>query len=157
MIHRGARQACIALRTYSCAQPEGRLTNNLRKVVGLLLVSFAGQLVAARSPSASICVAPTSLKRPPRFSPGQAYNPQTLSVKVDKRQALPWPHKESLKIDGLSEQGLHLFIVISDGKPLQSFRFRFSEFRSRNLCFSFDGYQGIQVEEDDNHPWCKCK
>ena len=105
----------------------------------------------------SVCFAPSPSTRPSRFAPGELYNPATLSVRIDKRPAVLWPHKESLKIEGLDITQRHLFVELSDGKPLQSFWFRFADFKSTELCFYLDGYSLVEVKGARDAPWCKCK
>jgi hypothetical protein len=105
----------------------------------------------------TVCVAPNSSKPPERFSPGGDYNPATLSLKIDNGRLILWPHKESVIIGDLDLQQRHLVVLTSDGKRIQSFWFRFSEYKSRDLCVSFDGYQGVQLQERKRSPWCKCK
>lgn len=67
--------------------------------------------------------------------------------------------KKSLKIEELDLTGRHLLAVLdSRNKPIESLWFRFSGYRSTNLCISYDGYQGVSLKEADRHtPWCKCK
>jgi len=78
-------------------------------------------------------------------SPGQEYNPATLFVRIDQREAIPWPHEKPVSITELTLGEPHLVVLTSDGKRIQSFRFRFSEYPSAELCMSFDGYQGVQL------------
>jgi hypothetical protein len=82
-----------------------------------------------------------------------------LQVKIDKRPAVPWPQRESLKIEGLDLKGRHLLAVVdAHGKPVESLWFRFSNYNSIHLCMSYDGYQGIGLDEDGKRrPWCRCK
>jgi hypothetical protein len=75
-------------------------------------------------------------------------------VKIDGRPAIRWPHKESVKIEGLDPKERHLVVLISDGKQIQSFWFRFANFNA--ACMSFDGYQGVNLEKTQP-PYCKCK
>jgi hypothetical protein len=125
----------------------------LLAIAYLILIIQLPALSFAQSDQGSLCIVPNSEEPPTRFSPGQNYNPATLVIKIDKRKAVPWPHKNSLKINGLNLSERHLFVVISDGKPLQSFWFRFAHYKSAELCASFDGYQGVQLGEK----WCRCK
>ena len=61
-------------------------------------------------------------------------------------------------MDGLDIQERHLLAVLGDqGKPIESFWFRFSDYKSADLCMSYDGYQGIGLQEASRSPWCKCK
>jgi len=82
-----------------------------------------------------------------------------LQVKVDKRPAMPWPQRKSLKLAELDLRSRHLLAVMDvHGKPVESLWFRFSTYRSTNLCMFYDGYQGIGLQETSRHtPWCKCK
>jgi hypothetical protein len=82
-----------------------------------------------------------------------------LQVKIDKRPAVPWPQRESLKIEGLDLKERHLLAVLDDrGKPVESLWFRFINYKSIHLCMSYDGYQGMGLSNDGRHcPWCRCK
>ncbi len=81
-----------------------------------------------------------------------------LRVKIDKQPSLPWPQRESLKIADLDLHDRHLLAVVgASGKSVESLWFRFSDFKSNNLCMSYDGYQGIGMAEQSRRtPWCKC-
>jgi hypothetical protein len=105
----------------------------------------------------TVCVVPNPSERPERISPGGQYNPATLSIRIDKRPPIPWPHKERVKIDDLDVGERHLVVLTSDGKRIQSFWLRFKDYESTNLCISFDGYQGVQVNDQESSLWCKCK
>ena len=105
----------------------------------------------------SICVLPNSSEAPTRFSQGGEYNPDTLMVRVDDRESLRWPHKSRLLIDGLDLQQRHLVVLTSDGKRIQSFRFKFSQDDDAKLCMAFDGYQGVQLGNRTVALWCKVK
>lgn len=97
-------------------------------------------------------------KEETRLANGQV-NTHGLRLRVDKQQATEWPVTKSLKLDRLDTGKRHLLVVLdSDGKPLESLWFTFSEYTSANLCMSYDGYQGIQLHEATRRtPWCKCK
>jgi len=105
----------------------------------------------------SICVLPNSPEPPTRISPGGEYNPDTLTVRVDKRESIRWPHKSPVLIDGLDLQKHHLVVLTSDGKRIQSFGFKFSQHDDGRLCMYFDGYQGVQLGNRTNALWCKVK
>jgi hypothetical protein len=123
----------------------------------LSIVLLLCPTVTAKPEAGTVCIAPNSAEPPTRISPGGSYNPATLLLKIDKREAIHWPHKESLKIQGLDLKERHLVVLISDGKRIQSFWFRFGDFKDVDLCISFDGYQGVQLQEAKSSPWCKCK
>ena len=105
----------------------------------------------------TLCVLPNSPDPPTRISPGGEYNPATLTMRIDKGQPLPWPHKQPVRIENLALRGRHLVVLTSDGKRIQSFWFQFSDYRAVKLCLYFDGYQGVQLGNGKNALWCKCK
>jgi hypothetical protein len=104
-----------------------------------------------------VCVLPNSPESPTRISPGGEYNPVTLTVRIDKRESVPWPHKKPVVIDGLGLEDSHTVVLTSDGKRIQSFRFKFSEYHDEKLCISYDGYQGVQLGNRTNALWCKAQ
>ncbi len=55
---------------------------------------------------------------------------KTLMFRIDNGNKTPWPQKPGLKIEGLSLGEKHLVVVYSDGKPMQSFRFRFTDYQA---------------------------
>jgi len=105
----------------------------------------------------SVCVLPNSPKPPTQISPGGMYNPDTLTVRIDKREAIRWPHKTPTMIDNLDLQGNHLIALASDGRQIMSARFRFSYYHDAQLCAYFDGYQGIMLGNTSDALWCKVK
>jgi hypothetical protein len=122
-----------------------------------MLVLVSCSLLYAEPGRGTVCVAPNSSEPPTRFSPGGYYNPATLTIQVDKREPIKWPHKESVQIGDLDLTERHLIVLTSDGKRIQSFWFRFSNYSSNELCVDFDGYQGVRLQEKKASPWCKCK
>jgi hypothetical protein len=109
------------------------------------------------SKGGSLCVLPNSPEPPTRISRGGEYNPDTLTLRVDKGQSIRWPHKGPVLIDSLDLGEHHLAVLTSDGKRIQSFRFKFSEDDDAKLCIYFDGYQGVQLGSRKNAFWCKAK
>ena len=105
----------------------------------------------------SICVLPNSPEPPTRISPGGEYDPETLTVRVDGRQTIPWPHKDPVLIENLDLEQRHIVVLTSDGKRIQSFRFKFSSEDDGKLCMYFDGYQGVQLGNRTIALWCKVK
>jgi hypothetical protein len=105
----------------------------------------------------TVCVLPNPEQRPTRISPGGDYNPDTLTVRIDKREPVRWPHKKPMRIERLSLDQRHLVVLISDGKRIHSFRFKFGEVDRGRLCMAFDGYQGVQLMNEKAALWCKCK
>ncbi len=142
-----------------CTGPHSLEEARLRATAITLLLAGLPlyQTYSAETESGTVCVIPNSEKPPTRISPGGAYNPATLLLKIDKRPAIHWPHKEIFKVEGLDLKERHLVVLLSDGKRIQSFWFRFAEFKTADhLCISFDGYQGVNLQEA-NPPYCKCK
>jgi len=126
-----------------------------------LLVMLLCQPSLAQQEYGSLCISP---------APGDDV-PKTTGVdslcfdfkfglKIDQQKAFSWSTKESVKIDRLDLGARHLVVVYCDGKPHQSFYFRFSEFKNRNLClFLNDFYKTVQLwdPKESPTPWCKCK
>jgi hypothetical protein len=115
--------------------------------------------LSAESEVGSVCGAPIPQEMPATASPeGLVCQTWNLLVKIDDMKAVSWPRNESVKIDGLDLIRRHRAIISCDGKPQQSFGFRFSEFKTRKLClFLNDFYKTVQLGEDKQAPWCKCK
>jgi len=81
-----------------------------------------------------------------------------LSLRIDHQSVRPWPQSECIKITDLDTAAPHRVVIYEDGKPQQSFKFRFSEFQSPELClFLNDLYWTAQLWEKKDAPWCKCK
>jgi hypothetical protein len=125
--------------------PAGFSTDYIMKLNAILLIvlSIGPSLIAETT--GSVCVLPNPSESPTRISPGGEYNPATLMVKIDKKEALHWPHHDGLVIDGLNIGVRHRMVLYSDNKPIQSFWFRFSEYETNRIQVSFDRYQGVQM------------
>jgi len=125
-----------------------------------LLVVLIQQVTFAESPGAprTICVAPASLETiESPAAPGLACPSGKLTLQIDAAEAKPWPRTSSMKINGMDPRAPHKVVVMCDGKPQQSFRFRFSEYKSGNLClFLNDLYGTVQLEQRSQAPWCRC-
>ncbi len=108
--------------------------SGLMAVTLVLLVSISG---AAQRGTGSVCVAA-------RIDDPFWKEPATL------------PNSE---IDGLDISERHLLVVLdSSGKPIESVRFKFADYKSTDLCVTYDGYQGIGLQEATRRtPWCKCR
>ena len=138
---------------------HGGCEKMLRSVANAILATLLwSSALAADSQHGLICIAPI-LKEPPTTSaPYLECPPGKFSLKLDDRQPIPWSSKSSIKIDDLDLATRHRMAVFCNGKPHQSFRFRFSEFKSKELClFLKDLYQTAQLWEAKRTPWCKCQ
>jgi hypothetical protein len=124
---------------------------------------------AAEPESGSVCIAPVLEKPDGRSAPGLFCESAKLSLKIDTQLAVPFPlipeqHGgtdrigKSVKIDGLDTAARHRIVVYCNGKPQQSFTFRFSDFTTNQLClFINDLYKTAQLWESKRCPWCKSK
>jgi hypothetical protein len=124
----------------------------------VLLVSLSA---VAQKGTGNVCIAARiddPFWKESAILPNGDINSHGLKLKVDKRPAEEWPQRKSLKIDGLATSERHLLVVLdSSGKPIESVRFRFSDYKSTDLCMAYDGYQGISLQEATRKtPWCKC-
>jgi len=129
-------------------------------VTVLVAVLFLPHGGSAEPETGTICVAARADDpfRGQVIPPGEVSS-NGLQVKVDKRPAIPWPQRESLKIEGLDLKERHLLAVVdAHGKAIECLWFRFTTYNSKHLCMSYDGYQGIGLDADGRHcPWCRCK
>jgi hypothetical protein len=131
----------------------------LMAVTLVLLVSISG---AAQRGTGSVCVAARiddPFWKEPATLPNGEINSHGLKVRVDRRLVEEWPQWKSLKIDGLDTSERHLLVVLDlSGKPIESVRFKFSDYKSTDLCMTYDGYQGIGLQEATRRtPLCKCR
>jgi hypothetical protein len=130
---------------------------------GLVAVAVVVLMVAGRTQNSSetrsgtIVVIPISDKAPQLGSPGCFYNPKTLKLSVDKRDSILWPHKDKVRIPDLELDRKHLVVLTSDGKRLQSFWFRFSDYQEPTLCLLYDAYGCAQLSDTHTYSWCKVK
>ena len=80
-----------------------------------------------------------------------------LSVKVDNREGVEWPRDKGTLLPPLDLKPRHRVTITCDGKPWQSFFFRFTEFdRERNLCLFIGGYATAQLWQRKRAPRCTC-
>lgn len=129
--------------------------------IGLFVVLLFAAGGSAEPETGTICVAARADDpfRGQVIPPTGEVSSGGLQVKVDKRPAVAWPQRESLKIEGLDLKERHVLAVVNaHGKPIESLWFRFTTYNSKHLCMSYDGYQGIGLAADGRHcPWCRCK
>jgi hypothetical protein len=86
--------------------------------------------------------------RSPAFEPPGLYcAPTQISLKIDEH-VIPSPVKESVKIAELDLTSRHRVTVFRDHKPQQSFVFRFSDLKSKQLCLFLNSlYMTAQLWE----------
>jgi len=127
-------------------------------LIGLLIPRSAGQAQTGQTQKGTVCVASRVDDPWWKVAPPEATETRGYKVKIDGTAAAPWPAKKGLTLDGLDLENRHILVVIDgSGKPVESVRFRFSTYSSAKLCMTYDGYQGVQLQEQSRHtPWCKC-
>jgi hypothetical protein len=128
--------------------------------VFVLLLSIPAPAQDAKA-TGSVCVAARvddPFVKEPAVLPNGQVNSHGLKVRIDKTPSQEWPQRKALKVDGLDTSERHLLVVLdASGKPIQSVRFKFSDYQSKDLCMSYDDYGGIGLEEATRRtPWCKC-
>jgi hypothetical protein len=131
-------------------------------LMAVTLVFFLSISATAQRAIGSVCVVARiddPFFKEPATLPNGEINSHGLKVQVDKRPAQEWPQRKSLKIDGLDTGERHLLVVLdSSGRPIESVRFKFSDYKSTDLCMTYDGYQGIGLEEATQRTRkCKCR
>jgi hypothetical protein len=119
-----------------------------------LLIGVLSALPTSAVPKTGmICVIPDPPGCCDRFT--ISFDLKTLMFRIDDGKKTAWPQKTGLKIEGLSLAEKHLVVVYSGGKPIQSFRFRFTDYHESELCLLFDGYGGPDLRHMSR--LCGCK
>jgi len=130
---------------------------NLRPFYILFFAVLCSAL-SADTPQGSLCIPPVPQKPILMSAPGLNCVSEKLSFKIDSMPDRPWPMKESISTSDLDLGLRHGIVIMCDGKAQQSFRFRYSEYKTTKLClFINDLYKTAQLWEDKDSPWCKCK
>jgi hypothetical protein len=131
-----------------------------RTTIALVIVAVVAVSVTARAQQvgAAICIAPIPIEPYTTSAPGLACPSGKLSMRIDNGPSREWPRGHSEKLESLDIDRVHRVAIACDGKAQQSFKFKFSEFKSRQLClFINDLYGAAQLWESNRSPWCKCK
>jgi len=136
--------------------PNRREETTLR-VRHAALIPLLGLLLAlptsAEPKTGMLCVIPDPPGCCDRFN--IPFDLKTLMFRIDNGKKTPWPQRLGSKIEGLSLAEKHLVVVYSSGKPLQSFRFRFTDYGETELCLLFDGYGGPDLRPMSRSCGCK--
>lgn len=106
----------------------------------ILLFVPVALLPAAETKTGALCIIPDPPGCCTRVS--GPFDLKTLMYKIDNREKTRWPEKSGSKIEGLIVADQHVVVIYSVGKPIQSFKFRFSQYGQSDLCLLFDGYGG---------------
>jgi hypothetical protein len=132
---------------------------------GLILVLLSWLAVASfgdERETGTLCLAPLR-NAPIAIYPPSGRSPFCLitgkaKVKIDNRQSLDWPNDKELKIAGLDLAGPHRIVIVCDGKPVQTFRFRFSQKDNKRVCLLINDFYGwAQFFEPKGALGCPCK
>lgn len=104
----------------------------------------------------SVCISPVREKPPDFSAPGLRCDSSRLSVKIEAQQPRVWTIRENVKIDSFDLTTTPRPMVFSNGEPQQSFKFRFSDRKSRegclfinDLCFSGMFVGGTRARRSD--------
>lgn len=112
------------------------------------------EILAQENGSLTIFTVPDTWSK--YVGPGKYCESSKLSVRIDKGDTVQWPRKEGVQVKYLALHQSHLVTARCGGKPLQAVRFRFSDFKSTNLCVSYDVYGGIYLFDYTKQGWgCK--
>lgn len=106
--------------------------------IAVLAISTGG--IAARQGNGSVCVAP--VEKPTTgdkslANPSGGNHVQIYAIQIDERPAVEVSSEHGIEVGGLSLETKHLIKIIGDGKSLTSFRFRFADYGSHDLCLLF--------------------
>jgi hypothetical protein len=127
---------------------------SIRCLALIILIGFSVASSSSAEPETGmLCVIPN----PPssqQFA-NVPFDQKTLMFRIDNGKKTSWPQQTGSKIEGLSLSETHLVVVYSWGKPIQSFRFRFTDYKETELCLLFDGYGGPDLRHMSR--LCHCK
>jgi hypothetical protein len=131
----------------------------MRTAVLLLIIVSQPAALRPQSTERSLCVAPVAPEPSSTSSGGLEFcHSGDFRLKIDGRAAFAWPRSKSLRLDHFDGSKIHRVVVLCGSKPQQAFKFRFIEYKTRELClFLNDLYQTVQLWEPRQSPWCKCK
>lgn len=121
--------------------------------VTLCVAVLSGAQTAPQPETGVLCVIPDPPGCCDRVS--IPFDLKTLMFRIDNGDKTPWPQKVGSKVEGLSLTEKHLVVVYSREKPIESFRFRFTEYKETELCLLFDGYGGPDLRHMSKSCGCK--
>jgi hypothetical protein len=133
-------------------------------ILVLTNISAFGQAPSAGSNASagSICIASVT---PPNAGEKSLGNPSggnrvsSYSVQIDKRSSVIASNEKAVFVPGLAIGRKHLVKIYGDGKLLESFWFKFSEYSSKELCLWFGAlYETWHLwDAKDGGAKCRCK
>jgi len=124
----------------------------------VLLLLATTILAPGQNGAGSICIAPIPNEPPSTAgTPKLACASGDFSVKIDSQKPIVWPKNKCAAVTGLDLARSHRIVVLCDGKPQQSFKFRLSDYKAGKACLWLnDLYLTAQILEPKQAPWCKC-
>lgn len=143
-----------------------RSTTKLLALAALALAASDAAPAGAqtRRGAGTVCVAPATLLPEgvgvrSLATPTGEPRARVFKVQIDGRPAVRVSDKAGVKIGGLALGRRHLVRIYGDGKPLESFRFKFSDYSSRELCLWFKSlYETWSLwEAKDGGAKCRCE
>ena len=135
-------------------------SSDLRVLTAALPLLLTPSAFAMQGETGTICVAPLPQPVDGRRGAGPesvTCSGDKFSLKIDSQRSISWPLKQSTTFTGLDLSARHRVVVLCDGKPRQSFTFRFSGKETKLCLFLNDLYWTVQLWPDKRTPWCKCK
>ena len=105
----------------------------------------------------AVCVLPIAPVVETKGVSAGDHRTEMLRLRIDKRQELPWPQNQPVKIEPLSLSKRHVVVVTSKNKPVQSFRFDFVDYSDAKVCLAFDGSKLAHLGSSRSASWCSCK
>ena len=121
-------------------------------------LSLLSVLAPAQTGTGKVCLAPVPKVLKGYSSPEVQCASLDFTVQIDDRVPIALSETKSILVDKLDIRARHMVVVRCDGKPNQTFRFRFADYESQKLCFFIHGlYKTAQLWEDKQCPWCKCR
>jgi len=84
--------------------------------IALLIALLACPAFSDATAHGWLCIEPWGVK--PLTNRFTRCGSGNLSLRVDAQRTVPWPRKESLKIEGLDLTESHLAVAICDSQPL---------------------------------------
>jgi hypothetical protein len=142
-----------------------RSMNDVMKVfLGFVLFFSLGVAVRAQSKTAagSICLAPFESPTSGEKSlanPAGGNRVSTYSIQVDKMSPVVLSNERPVRISSIGTGRKHLIKIIGDGKIVESFWFKFGEFKTKDLCLFFNSlYETWSLwDGKEGRAICKCK
>jgi len=110
-------------------------------LIATLVVGSSSATVHAQEPTGRVCIAPA---KPPTPGPKSQGNPtgenrvRQYTIQIDSLSPVQVSSTSAQLIPSIPSNGVHWVRIKGDGKLVESFKFKFSDFPSTNLCLFFN-------------------